>query len=135
MPGKGSLLEWEYGKELGKINVCQDAELMIRLLHAPRKGHLDAMERIYTFVKLLMNSTLVFDGENKDLDLLCLEDNKFDWVKQYSYENDKILEDIPEPLGASTQVLFFVNVDHVTNFMTKRSTAIVLISLNGAQMI
>ena len=39
--------------------------------------------------------------------------------------------DMPEPLGESAQITFFVDADHATDLVTRRSTTGILIFING----
>jgi len=102
--------------------------MMSRYSHAPRQGHLEAMIRLYNYVKLHLNSHLLFDTEKRDYS--NLQPVEHEWGEYYPDAEEELPPNMPEALGESVQITFFVDADHASDLVTWRSTTGIIIFIN-----
>ena len=101
----------------------------------PREGHLEELYHVFAYLKKHMNSEMVFDPSEPEIDL-----NEFprqDWsYSVYSSPGEELKEvlppDMPEPLGNGFTIRCFVDADHAGNLVTRRSRTGFVVMLNNA---
>jgi len=121
------ILQWI--NELGCIDICHAVTLMSRFNSLPRKGHLQAVLRIYAYLKQHRQSKLVFDAELPDL--ADIEFIQHDWHEFYPDAQEEIADDAPPPLGRPVQLNVFCDAAHADDFVTRRSTTGIILFVNG----
>ena len=121
------ILQWL--SKLGQIDICHAVGLMSRFNALPRKGHLQNVLQIFSYLKQHKNSKLVYD-----VDICNFEDSfltNHNWSEMYPDANEKIPPGSPEPLGKAVQVNVFADAAHADDFVTRRSTTGIIIFVNG----
>ena len=101
----------------------------------PREGHFEELYHVFAYLKKHMNSEMVFDLSEPEIDL-----NKFprqDWsYSVYSSLEEELKEVLPpdtsEPLGNGFTIRCFVDADHAGNLVTQRSRTGFVVLLNKA---
>ena len=104
---------------------------MSRFRNAPREGHMEAVLRIFGYVKGHLRSRLVFDPAYRDWTTVDWYDGA-DWKEFYPDAVELIPPGAPEALGNEVQINIFCDAAHATCLATRRSTTGVLIFINGA---
>jgi hypothetical protein len=122
------ILQW--ATELGRIDLAQSVALMARFRSAPREGHMEAVLRIFGFVKGHLRSKVVFDPAYRDWN--GVEWQEADWKPFYPEAEELLPERAPEPRGKEVQVNVFCDAAHATCLATRRSTTGILLFVNGA---
>ena len=124
------ILRWMV--ELGRVDICVEVSQMSSHLALPRKGHLDQLFHISSYLKSHHNSEMVFDSSVSGIDM-----NQFpeeDWTNTV-YGGD-LKEDLPpnmpEPRGIGFTVRVFVDSDHAGDQITRRSRTGFLVFFNSA---
>jgi hypothetical protein len=121
------ILQWL--SELGRIDICYAVGLMSRYNALPRRGHMDAVLRIFSYLKQHKNSKLVFDTDMRDFpEEMFL---KHDWSEMYPDALEEIPENCPTPLGKGVQISVFADAAHADDLVTRRSTTGIIIFVNG----
>jgi len=123
------ILQW--ATELARIDLMHSVALMSRFRNAPREGHMEAVLRIFGYVKGHLRSRLVFDPAYRDWTTVDWYDGA-DWKEFYPDAVELIPPGAPEALGNEVQINIFCDAAHATCLATRRSTTGVLIFLNGA---
>jgi hypothetical protein len=121
------ILQWL--NELGRVDICHAVSLMSRFNALPRQGHLEAVLRIFGYLKQHKNSKLVFDPHIRDF-----PDESFashDWTEMYPDAKEELPDHAPEPLGRAVQINVFVDAAHADDLITRRSTTGIIIFVNG----
>jgi hypothetical protein len=97
---------------------------------APRIGHMEQVLHIFAYLKCHLQSNLVFDPNpvawNES------EFNEYDWTDFYKDAKELIPLNAPEPRGNAVQMNVFVDADHASNRVNRRSHTGILIYLNSA---
>jgi hypothetical protein len=122
------ILQWAI--ELARVDLTQSVALMSRYRSAPREGHMDAVLRIFGYIKSHDRSKLVLDWQYKDWSNVNWSEGA-DWKEFYPDAEEALPPGAPEPLGGDVQLNAFCDAAHATCLMTRRSTTGILIFLNG----
>jgi hypothetical protein len=117
--------------ELGRIDICCEVSLLSSHLALPCHGHLQEMYQIVGYLKKHHNAEMVFDPSYPEIDKSLFE--RKDWTT--SEMSDKLSEIIPpnalEPLGNAVIIKAYVDADHATDSMTRRSRTGFIVYINN----
>ena len=118
--------------ELGRVDICCEFSLMSSCLALPRRGHLDALFHIFTYLKSHHNSEMVYDPSTPEIDMD--EFQRHEWMAT-AYGPD-LKEDIPPTMpgerGIGMVMRAFVDADHAGDTVTRRSRTGFIVYLNCA---
>ena len=98
---------------LGRFDIHTQVTTLSRFRSAPRKGHLERLQRIYGYVKKTKHYSVRYRSEEPDYSYL--PNMKHDWFfTDYGNVQDIISSDCPKPLGKSvtTTTTFDANLLH-----------------------
>jgi len=122
------ILQWAI--ELARIDLTQAVSLMAQFRNAPRDGHMEAVLRIFGYIKGHLKAKVVFDPMYRDW--TDREWTTADWKEFYPEAQEPISHKMPEPLGNEVQVNIFCDAAHATCLVTRRSMMGILVYVNGA---
>ena len=122
------ILRWSC--ELGRIDILAEVSSLATHLCLPREGHLDAVYRIFGYLKKHSRSRMVFDDGEVQVDESLF--TKVDWSEFYEETDEELPPNMPEPRGKPVKVITYVDADHAGNVMTRRSQSGILIFVNNA---
>ena len=92
------------------VDIITEVSELALPLAMPRKGHLEAVFRIYSYLKYKRNLLMVFDPNYPEID----HDNfpKRDWDNFFGDVKECIPLDMPEPLGEEVLLHLYVDADY-----------------------
>jgi hypothetical protein len=122
------ILQWAV--ELGRIDIAYATASLSRFAANPRKGHLDAIHRVFGYLKKHLKSKLVLDARPRDWSKTKWIDH--DWSHFYPNATEILPPNAPEVCGLPVQLNVFVDAAHATDLVTRRSVTGILIFANGA---
>ena len=119
--------------ELGRVDINVEVSMMSSHLALPREGHLQEVLHIFGYLKKHMNSEMVFDPSEPEIDMN--EFKREDWgYSIYSSPGEELKEELPpkmpKPLGKAFKVRGYVDADHAGELLTRRSRTGFIIFLN-----
>ena len=125
------ILRWAV--KIGRIDVLLEVLLLSSHLAIPRLGHLQAVYRVFGYLKHVPRRRLFFDPQKQ----IISEDRfqKFDWEDFYSDAEENVPLDMPKPRGESVSTHCFVDVIHYGDKTTRRSMKGILIFVNRAPIV
>ncbi len=94
----------------------------------PREGHLDAVVRVFSYLKHKHNSRMVFDPTYPEIDLTSFKE--CDWKNFYGDTKEAIPPNAPKPLGKEVDLRLFVDSDYAGDKRTRRLRTGYFIFLN-----
>ena len=108
-----------------------ETSALASMMALPREGRLDAVFRMFVFLKRKHNGVMVFDPTEPEIDI-----NKIpceDWsANPYGDCKEEIPSNAPEPRGIAFTMRAFVDSDHAGDMITRQSGTGFLIFLNNA---
>ena len=103
---------------------------MSSYLASPRIGHLQQIYHIFGYLKQKPKRKLGFDPTEPLISEKMFKE--YDWQDFYRDAKEAIPKDAPTPRGRSVSTHSFVDADHASNTVTRRSQTGVLIFINSA---
>ena len=125
------VLRWAI--EIGRIDILLEVSLLSSHLALPRVGHLQAVYRIFGYLKQVPKRKLYFDPTKPNIS----EDRfrSFDWEDFYRGAKEPIPYDMPEPRGKPVSTHCFVDANHAGDKTTRRAMTGILIFCNRSPII
>jgi hypothetical protein len=120
------VLRWAV--ELGRIDIHVYVALLSSYLAQPRVGHLNQVLHIFAYLRCHDQSSIVFDPNHVDWDEEQFK--KFDWTDFYGNIKEALPPNAPASRGNPVQIYVFVDANHASNKIMRRSQTGVLIYLN-----
>ena len=105
--------------EIGREDILLEVSLLSSQLALPRVGHLQAVYRVFEYLKQVPKRKLYFYPRK----LMVSEDRfqKFDWEDFYPGACETIPFDMPRPRGKYVLTHCFVYANHAQENTTRRS--------------
>ena len=119
--------------EIGRIDLLLKLSLMSSHLELPHISHLQAVYRIFGYLKQVPKRRLYFNPKKP-----IISENRFhifDWEDFYKDARETIPLDMPKPQGLSMSTHCFVDANHAGDKTTRRSMTGILIFCNRAPII
>ena len=118
--------------ELGRVDICCEVSMMSSHLALPREGHLLRVYHIFAYLKKHHNAELVFDPTDPVIDMSLFE--RKDWTTSEMSQclKEVLPENLPRARGLGFIIRAFVDADHATDSMTRKSRTGFLVYVNGA---
>ena len=122
------ILRWMV--ELGRIDIITEVSELASQLAMPREGHLEAVFRVFSYLKYKKNSVMIFDPSYPEID----HDNfpKRDWNNFYGEVKEEIPPLMPKPLGREVILRLFCDSDFAGDGNSRRSRTGFFVFLNEA---
>jgi hypothetical protein len=97
---------------------------------APREGHLNAMKRVFGYLKKFPKGRIVIDSGYRDTS--NIEINEFEnWKEFYPDATEQLPDNMPVPFGKKARITAYVDADHAHDTVTRRSVTAILIFVNN----
>ena len=125
------VLRWAV--ELGRVDINLEVSLMSSYLASPRIGHLQQVYHMFGYLKSKPKRKLGFDHSEPLISEKMFKE--YDWQDFYKDAKEAIPRDAPEPRGNSVTTHCFVDANHASNKVTRRSQTGILIFVNRAPII
>ena len=128
------ILRWSI--ELGRVDIITELSVLSQHQCDPREGHLDAVYRVFWFLKCSLKKgeegRIAFDSLVPDIDerLFNEVDNRY-WDDFYPNARGEVPPNMPPPRGRSICTSCYVDADHAGNLMTRRSHTGILLYINN----
>ena len=116
--------------ELGRVDIITETSKLASQMAAPREGHMDALMHLMGYLWNHHNSRHVFDPTYPDLDHGTFLD--CDWKGFYDDAKEKLPVRYPKPLGKDFDIVFWVDSDHASDKLKRRSRTGFFYFLNSA---
>ena len=81
---------------------------------------------------------VVFDPKYQDIDDILSEDQSkviYQWRYFYPEAIDSLPRGMPEPLGNTFQIIFYVDSNHTENLLNRQSHSVILIYVDNTPLI
>ncbi|MGH3054647.1 MAG: Ty1/Copia family ribonuclease HI, partial [Gaiellaceae bacterium] len=113
---------------LGRFDILYTVSTMARYSTMPRNGHLDALLRLFGYLKAYMKAKIIVDTSMPNVDGELTHHN---WQEIYPYAHEELPPDMPIPKGKEVLMTTYVDADHAHDVVTRRSVTGLLMFLNN----
>ena len=115
---------------LGRFDICYAVQALSRFNMVPRDGHLQAMKRVFGYLKKYNKGRLIVDAHFPDHSQYKTQD--FDnWKEFYPDAEEDIPSPMPTPRGRPCRLTCYVDADHAHDVVTRRSVTGILLLINN----
>jgi len=125
------ILRWAI--EIGRLDLLLEVSLLSSQLASPREGHLQQVLHIFGYLKKNPRRKLYMDSEYPTIGESRFE--RFDWEDFYIGAEEPIPNKLPEPRGRLISLHCFVDADHASDKISRRSQTGILIFGNKAPLV
>jgi hypothetical protein len=116
--------------ELGRMDICTEVSMLASHNALPQTGHLDAVFRIFSYLKTKTNARLVLDPTYPEIDYDSFK--KQNWSKFYGDAKERMPGNAPTAHGKPVEIRCYVDADHAGDKLTRKSQSGIVIFLNQA---
>ena len=106
--------------EIGRLDITTEVSMLASHMVMPREGHLEAVFRIFAYLKKKHNARLIYDPTYPEIEVTDFKGNE-DWSAFYGDVKEAIPPNAPPPRGKGVVLRTFVDADHAGNLLTRRS--------------
>jgi Reverse transcriptase (RNA-dependent DNA polymerase) len=114
--------------EIGRLDILTEISLLSSYNAAPRRGHMEALLQVFSYLKRHPRASVVFDPGMPDIDHSGFK--AYNWADFYGDVEEPLPPNMPEPMGKPVHITCSVDADHAGNLVTRRSHSGILILLN-----
>ena len=113
---------------LGRFDIQYATSTMAQYSMAPRKGHLEAVKRIFGYLSEYYKARLPIDINDPGIRNEITTSTDQEWMEFYPDACEEIPYDMLKPVGKTGKITVYVDADHARDKVTRRSvTGIVLL--------
>ena len=125
------MLRWAC--KLGRIDLLLETALMSQYLTAIRKGHLDKLLNIFSYLRANLSFLLSFKSGLMSNDYTKFKED--DWSKFYPEAEEVIPLNAPASMGSPVTITVWVDTNHAGNLTNRRSRTGFIIYVNQSPII
>jgi len=115
---------------LGRFDIATAIMTLSRFRAAPRKGHLERLQRVYGYIRKFPHGTIRVRTHKPDYSEI--PDVEHDWAYSvYGNVQELVPKDIPPPLGKSVITTTYVDANLYHDHLTGRAVTGILHLING----
>ena len=127
------MLQWAV--TIGRIDIHHAVMCMSRFRAQPRKGHLQAVTKIFGYLSNYRSASIKFRTDIPDYSQFEIEQQTdFDWSYIYGKVKELIPEGLPPPKGKPVRISLFVDANLGHDKVTGRSCSGIITMLNLTPM-
>lgn len=118
--------------ELGRVDICCEVSMLSSHLAMPRQGHLNQLYHVFAYLKKYHNAEMVFDPSDPVIDEALFDRHDWTTTPHGADLKEELPPNMPTPRGQGMTIRAYVDADHATDSMTRRSRTGFLVYLNCA---
>ena len=123
------ILRWMV--ELGRVDICVEVSMMSSHLALPRQNHLEELFHMFAYLKMNHNTEMVYDPSDPQVDSNLFK--REDWsATEFGELTEELPTNRPEERGMGFIMTAFVDADHASDTVTRRSRTGFLVYLQSA---
>jgi len=119
---------------LGRFDISFALNTMSHYSMAPRKGHFEAMKRIFGYLQANPNGRILIDTGECPIRKKATVNTGFQWQEFYPDAGEDIPHDMPKPKGNTARLTCYVDADHARDQVTRRSVTGIVMLFNNTPL-
>lgn len=119
----------QWAINLSRFDIMYAIQTLAQYAAAPREGHLKRALRVFGYLKHYPKYGIIFDSAEKEIPDSKVEE--VNWKEQYPGASEELPKDMPKPMGKPVTITVFVDADHASERVTRRSVTGILLFVNS----
>jgi hypothetical protein len=115
---------------LGHFDIQYSTQMMSDFNMAPREGHLEAMKRVFRYLKKFPKGKIVIDSSYRNNSKFVSKDHD-GWKEFYRDAYKEMPGRMPTPFGKKAQITCYVDANHAHDTVTHQSVLAILLFVNN----
>ena len=111
-----------------------EVSMLASHLALPRRGHLEAVFRIFAYLSNRHNARMIFDPTYPEIDMRTFK-HQCEWETFYGDVKEAVPPNAPTPRGREVDIRLYVDSDHAGDLLTRRSRTGYLLYVNSAPIV
>ena len=120
---------------LGRFDIQFSISTLAQYSMAPRKGHMEALHRVFGYIARHMDGMIPIDIANAPIRKEAIITKGQNWIEFYPDAEEDIPHDSLIPLGREATVTVYVDADHARDKVTRRSVTGIILLLNNTPLV
>ena len=120
---------------LGRFDIAYALNAMSRYSMAPRLGHLEAMKRIFGYLRQFPNGQIIIDNGPAPIRNKAIINDGHDWSELYPDVEEDKPDNAPVAKGNLATLTCYVDADHARDRLTRRSVSGIVLLMNNTPMV
>ena len=116
---------------LGRFDICYALSSLSRYMMAPRKGHLDAMMKLFGYLRRTSDGQIPVDIGHAPIQDKAFYTGYAAWTEFYEDTEEDIPYDLLQSDGNLVRITTYVDADHAQDKLTRRSVSGIIMLLNN----
>ena len=116
---------------LGRFDIAYALNTLSRYCMAPRKGHFDAMIRVFAYLEHFDKGQLIIDSSVPKVREQAVISDGHNWVEFYPDAREDVPKNKPVPIGQIARLTCYVDADHARDKLTRKSVTGIVLMLNN----
>ena len=118
---------------LGRFDIQYATQTLSRYSMAPREGHLEALKKVFGYLKKFQKGKIVIDSGYRDNSSFIVKEHD-NWKEFYPDANEQLPDNMPTPFGKTARITAYIDADHAHDTVTRRSVTAILVFVNNTPM-
>ena len=128
--------ELRWAIEIGRVDILHEVSLLSSYQASPRRGHLEQLIHIFSYLKKKPKLTLYFDPQEPVIDTTTFNGSSKEEFKDiYRDATEQLPDRMPKPRGRGVTTTAFVDASHAQDKKTRRSHTGFVIFVNRAPIL
>jgi len=114
---------------IGWMDIHYATNTLSRFAMAPREGHMQAMKRVFRYLKRYPSGKVLIDPKFRDWS--GFETQQYNWTEAYPNTTEELPPGMLVPKGKPVRIICYVDADHAHDQVTCRSVTGIILFVNG----
>ena len=121
---------------LGRFDVAYAVNTLAKYMSAPRTGHFKAMLRVFGYLLKYPKGRIIIDPSDHRTPELTedITDHGDKWDELYPEAQEELPHNMPIPMGNEIHLTCYVDADHASDQVTRRSTTGIILFANNTPL-
>jgi hypothetical protein len=120
---------------LGRFDIHYAVNTLAQYCVAPRQGHLQALQRVFGYLKKHPNGMMLIDTSEPPGRTQATFHKDCDWSEYFPDAIEELPRRPPPPFGEPVTLTAYVDADHARNALTRRSVTGIILLINNTPIV
>ena len=120
---------------LGRFDVQYAISSLSQYSMVSRHGHIVALHHVFGYLAKYPSAMILIDIDDAPIRSECVVTKGQNWIEFYPDAEEDVPVDALDPIGNKAKIAVFVDADHASNKVTRRSVTGLVLLLNNTPLV